>query len=237
MGDTLDGADREARDGVDDLVGGPPVSGLRTRLRAALHPKMPLTGGDRGAALVEMIVYCAVLAIVLPLVGSVLVNALGTQRDVQAVTAAGTSVQTVTRSLELGVRNASAVSSVVYRPVAGGGFDEFVVARTQKAGVSPASWLCQAWFYDATKDVLYTRSAPAAGAAPVITMPASGGATSWTPLAEGVTPTDASSPVFFAWTGGLSVDLAASAGKRKPVVLSSAIARRTQWQTGSQPCF
>ena len=207
------------------------MSGLRARLARG--------GGERGVTLVETVVYCALLVLVLPLAGSVLVSALESQRDVEAVTTAGTSVQTVTRSLELGVRNASAVSSVVYRPVGTTGqYDEFVVVRTQEAGsATSTTWRCQAWFYDAARDVLYTRSAPAAGTTPVIPMPVSGSVSGWTTLAEKVTPRYAGWVVFSAWTGGLITDLQTSAGVRKPVVLATAVTKRTQWETGSAPCF
>ena len=203
-----------------------------------------IAGDDSGVSLVELVVATAILALVLPLVGAVLQAALTSQRDVQSVTNAASSVQIISTSVEGGVRNASAIRRTTYAPASGTRPNELVVARTHVGG---QEWRCEAWYYDAVAGVLYTRSVDAATVSAPITPPAGGATTGWTELARGVVPVARTSPApnpvpLFTATPtarptSVGVGLSVAAGTRRPALLSTTISKRPQGNVVSAPCF
>ncbi|WP_164983985.1 prepilin-type N-terminal cleavage/methylation domain-containing protein [Cellulomonas endophytica] len=210
-----------------------------------------LAGRDRGVTLVELIVSMAILVVLLPLAGLLLESTLLSQRDTGDLTRAGDAAQTVAGSVEAGVRNASAFRVTYVRPTPSSDPDELLVVRTRGTG---ATWRCEAWWYDAAADTVWTRRVPeSAGAAAALTPPSSGIPAGWTALARGVTPrarpVPSGSPtptpaagltgpaVLTATSRGVELGFTVATGRGKPVVLSTAISKRPQGQTGSAPCF
>ncbi len=195
----------------------------------------PRAESDRGFTLVELIVYCALLAIVLPLVGTLLHRTLVTQRDVGAVTEASTTSQTVARSVGAGVRNASAISYTTPSSET-----ELLVVRAQVGPAGTPSWMCQGWYYDGAHDVLYAKRVPAAGAAsPAITAPTAAQLATWTELARGVTPPGGRvfTPTPSTDPTEVTLRFMTAAGERKQALISTSFTKRPQGETGSDPCF
>ncbi len=195
----------------------------------------PGGGDDRGLTLAELLVYCALLAIVLPLAGVLLHGALTSQRAVQGVTEATGSVQVVARSVERGIRSASAVSPLT-APTPG---SQLLVARTDAGAQDRDAGLCQGWYY--TGGVLYTRQVTVPGApVPAITTT---DLAQWTVLASGVGPRADGSAIFTQTTSGttttVGLDLAVTSGSKQLAVVSTAFTTRPQGPTptGGTPCF
>jgi hypothetical protein len=221
-------------------------------IRRALARSGDRSGDDRGASLVELLVASAILAIVLPLAGSLLITALTSQRDVTSLTAASSDAQTVVTSVETGVRNASAIRRTTYPAPDGGAPDELLVVRTRAGQLDADDWSCQAWFYDAGDHTVLTTRTPGSGHPPAITAPTDGDVTGWVELARGVAPAPRTTPVptptpsptttgplqlFTVTTKGVEIGLSVSAGSRKPVALTTSISKRPQGETESDPCF
>jgi type II secretory pathway pseudopilin PulG len=220
------------------------VRRLRERLREG--------GAERGMTLAELIVYSAILAIVLPIAGTVLHGAIVANRDAQAVTGATAGVQAVAVSVETGVRNAAKIQRSTYANGSGVPQSELLLVRTRIAEPG-TTWACQAWYYDGLAKTVVTRRIPvpdAGATAPVITRPATGAA-GWTELARDVEPrarygTSATYPPVFtasstttstSTVAKVQVGLRVAAGKRQPVDLFTSITSRPQGETGSTPCF
>ncbi|WNB87380.1 prepilin-type N-terminal cleavage/methylation domain-containing protein [Cellulomonas sp. ATA003] len=227
------------------------MSRLRRRIAAG--------GPERGFTLAELLVYCALLAIVLPLAGSLLLGAVIAQRDVQAVNTATASVQAVAASVESGVRNASAIRATAFGDPEDVDPSQLLVVRTRGTDASPR-WFCQAWYYDAFAGTVRTRRVAAEKVGSPIVRPAAATTPGWTELASGVTaakwrgpgPAPAPVPVFevtpTATPTTVRIGLEIGAGERPPVVLigarerppvalSTSITKRPQGETASTPCF
>lgn len=155
-----------------------------SRLRAVVR------AGNRGFTLVELLVYVALLTMVLLVLGGMLISGLTTERT---VTRAGDETrlgQLISRSIEKGIRNATAFKTESI------GSDQILRARSADVSVSGStttvSWRCMAWYYRAS-DGAFFATTRTAGAVPypATATPLSG----WTYYGSGVKPTAGSSVV------------------------------------------
>jgi len=94
---------------------------------------------DRGFTLVELIVYMALLGIVLTIATTLLLNATRTQSTVQGASVATSTGQLVLTSVKTAVRNSTGLQ------ISDNG--KLLIARVPDGD----SWVCQAWYYDASK--------------------------------------------------------------------------------------
>lgn len=187
---------------------------------------------ERGFTLLELLITSTLSIIVVMIAGGLLINGLRTQEMTHTVTDASNIAQQVVRSVQAGVKNASALT-VISDAAAG---TQLLLART--IGLNPASTAasCQAWYYTpANGGVVYTRKTTPAS---LITLPAGGPSGVWTELGTGITPSDpVTGKVFNAPSGGrveLKFDVKAGA---QPYVLINTMTYTSQSSTVSTPCF
>jgi type II secretory pathway pseudopilin PulG len=189
-------------------------------------------GDQRGFTLVELLMYMTLSIVVLVVAGGLLISGLRTQETAGSVTDAANTAQQIVRSVQAGVRNASAIT-VSSDGTAG---TQLLLART--IGNDPASTAasCQAWYYTPLNGgaVYTTKTTPAT----FISLPTGGPQGLWTLLGEGVTPSDPiTGKVFMAPNDGrveLTFDVAAGA---HPYVLVNTMTYTPQSATVSAPCF
>lgn len=187
--------------------------------------------GEDGFTLVELIISMLLTLVVLVIAGGVLVSGLSTQQKVKSVTTAATTAQQIAKSVQAGVRNASAVK-VITDATAG---TQLLLARV--VGGDPASTAasCQAWYFTpASGGSVYTkRTSPAS----LITLPGAGPQGVWTLLGSGVSPIAATGNVFTA-PAGSRVDLTFNvAADSQPYVKITTTTYTPQTPTVSSPCF
>lgn len=193
---------------------------------------MSIERRECGFTLIELLVASALSLIVLAIAGGILISGLRTQETARTVTDAATTAQQIVRSIQAGVRNASAIT-VTSDPVAG---TQLLLARTIGSDPNSTAPSCQAWYYTPVEGgVVYTtRTTPAS----VISLPSGGPQGIWTILGNGVSPADpATGKVFNAPSGGrveLKFDVAAGA---HPYVLINTMTYSPQSATVSAPCF
>ncbi len=189
-------------------------------------------GQTAGFTLIELLISSGLALVVAAIGGGILVNGLRSQDNAGAVTSAANTAQQVVRSVQTGVRNASAIS-VVSDPVTG---TQMLLARTVGSDPLTTSASCQAWYYTPTQggSVYTKRTTPASR----ITLPTGGAAGSWTLLGVGITPADpVTGKVFGAPSGGrveLKFDVAAG---HHPYVLMNTTTYISPSTTVSSPCF
>lgn len=170
---------------------------------------------ERGITMIELLVYMVLAPLVLVMVGGLLINSITTQQTVRTAAEANTTGQLVMRSVDSGVRNASAVQ------VSENG--RLLVARTS---IGADAWICRAWYVDpADQGTVYmTESTTAAG------IDTSTAASGWTQLAVGATVgiTEPFTPVTMPIPGNTSVTLTLKldAGNSSDVALTRTIAPR-----------
>ena len=185
-----------------------------------------------GFTLIELLVASALSLIVLAIAGGILISGLRTQETARTVTDAANTAQQIVRSVQSGVRNASAIT-VNSDPVAG---TQLLLARTIGSDPNSTAPSCQAWYYTPLNGgAVYTkRTTPAS----VISLPSGGPQGVWTILGIGVSPADpATGKVFNAPSGGrveLKFDVAAGT---HPYVLINTMTYSPQSATVSAPCF
>lgn len=184
----------------------------------------PLRRAEAGFSLVELLIYMLFAVAVLAIVGGMLISSLRIERDVRSASTATDTGQLISRSVQVGVRNASFVSLVTIDDT------QFLLARTAGAG-TPVVWACQAWFYTPLDGgTVYTkRSSPAS----VILPPTAAALASWIRLGNGVSP--GGSPVFGGVDGRITLALMVDAGENMPVSINSTATMRTL-ATRSDPC-
>jgi type II secretory pathway pseudopilin PulG len=185
-----------------------------------------------GFTMVELLMYTALSIVVVTVAGGILISGLRTQGTAGSVTAAANTAQQIVRSVQAGVRNASAIT-VTSNATTG---TQLLLART--LGTDPNSTVasCQAWYYTpANGGAIYTwKTTPAS----VISLPTGGPQGIWTILGAGVTPSDpVTGKVFNAPSGGrVELKFDVSAGKH-PYVLVNTMTYTPQSATVSAPCF
>jgi type II secretory pathway pseudopilin PulG len=197
-----------------------------SRIRAAIRP-----GREDGFTLIELLIYMGLFTVVLVVVGGLLLNGMRTQQTIKSVTDAANTAQQITRSVQAGVRNATAIT-VISDAAAG---TQLLIARTIGSDPNSTAAACQAWYYTPLNGgaVYVTRTTPAA----VITVPSGGPQGVWSLLGDGVNPNPVTGKVFNA-PSGTRVDLVfnVTAGSH-PYVLINTTTYTPQTTTVSAPCF
>lgn len=187
---------------------------------------------DCGFTLIELLVASALSIIVLTIAGGILISGLRTQEMARTVTDAANIAQQIVRSVQAGVRNASAIT--VSSDATTG--TQLLLARTIGSNPNSTAASCQAWYYTPLDGgAVYTkRTTPAS----VISLPSGGPQGVWTILGTGVTPSDpVTGKVFNAPSGGrveLMFDVAAG---KHPYVLVNTMTYTPQSTAVSAPCF
>jgi hypothetical protein len=165
--------------------------------------------------------------VILTIAGSILVSGLRTQETATSVTDATTSAQQIARSVQGGVRNASALSLTTD---ASG--NELLLARVFDSTENSAAAHCAAWYYTTQNNgAVYT----ATGAGP-IAAPGSFPAIGWTLLGSGVSPQSSGGPVFNTPAGRVELTFKVAAAAH-PYVLITTTTFLQQSATVSAPCF
>lgn len=189
-------------------------------------------GDERGFTLVELMISTGLTLIVLAITGGILISGLKTQEIARTVTDAANTAQQIVHSVQVGVKNASAIT-VTSNLTTG---TQLLLVRTVSSDPNSTAPSCQAWYYTPTNGgaVYTTKTTPAA----VITVPTGGPQGVWTILGTGVSPADPTTgKVFNAPNGGrveLKFDVAAGA---HPYVLINTMTYNSQSTTVSSPCF
>ena len=193
---------------------------------------LPKDGDQRGFTLIELLMYITLSVVVLVVAGGLLISGLRAQGVAGSVTDAANTAQQIVRSVQAGVRNASAIT-VSSNATTG---TQLLLART--IGNDPTSTVasCQAWYYTPLNGgaVYTTRATPASA----ISLPSEGPQGLWTLLGQGVTPSDPiTGKVFMAPNNGrveITFDVAAGT---HPYVLVNTMTYTSQSATVSAPCF
>jgi len=197
-----------------------------------MRTERSVDGRDRGFTLIEMLVASMVSITVLAIAGGTLISGLRTQVSSGSVTDATNTAQQIVRSVQAGVRNASAIT-VTSNATTG---TQLLLARTVGSNPNSTVASCQAWYYTPLNGgaVYTTKTTPAS----VITLPSGGPQGVWTILGSGVSPADpVTGKVFNAPNGGrveLKFDVAAG---NHPYVLINTMTYTSQSATMSAPCF
>ena len=187
---------------------------------------------QKGFTLIELLISSALTLLIATVSGGILINGIRTHDNAQSVTSAANTAQQIVRSIQTGVRNASAIT-VASDPIAG---TQLLIARTLGSDPNTTAASCQAWYYTpANGGKVYTkRTTPAA----VINLPSGGPAGVWTLLGTGVSPSDPTTgKVFSAPSGGrveLKFDVSAGA---HPYVLMNTMTHVSPSAQVSAPCF
>jgi prepilin-type N-terminal cleavage/methylation domain-containing protein len=194
--------------------------------------KKPRPDRQAGFTLIEMMLATGVALVVLAIAGSILINSVRAQDNAAKVTSASNTAQQIVRSVQAGVRNASAVT-VSSDPVAG---TQLLLARNVGSDPTSTATSCQAWYFSPVNGgAVYTKKTTPAS---LITVPVSGPAGIWTLLGSGITPADpVTGKVFNAPSGGrveLKFDVAAGS---HPYVLINTTTYTSQTASVSSPCF
>lgn len=190
------------------------------------------SSAERGFTLLELLISSTLSIIVLMIAGGLLINGLRTQEMTQTVTDASNTAQQVVRSIQAGIKNASAIT-VISDAVTG---TQFLIARTIGLDPNTTAPSCQAWYYTPTGGgTIYTRKTTPAS---IISLPAGGPAGIWTVLGTGIAPADpATGKVFNAPSGGrVELKFNVKAGAH-PYVLIQTMTYTSQSSTVSTPCF
>jgi len=183
---------------------------------------------DRGFTLIELVIYCSLLAVVMLVVAGITISALRAQTIVRSMGSASNGAQLVVRSVGGGIRNSS--SFQVAAPTAAG---QLLRARVA-AGTSGLSWTCTAWYYSSSNGSLYMTTNPLAMViAPV------GTPTGWSLLATGVSLPSGVTQPFTASGTQLKVALRVAAGGAAPVLITTTVAQYPQSDLTTSPvqCF
>jgi len=192
----------------------------------------PLEKEDSGFTLAELLITSALSLVVLVIAGSILLAGLRAQESTRSVTDAANTAQQIVRSIEAGIKNASAIS-VTSNATTG---TQLLMTRTISTDPNSTASSCQDWYYSpASGGTVYTtRTTPAAP----IPIPSAGPAGIWTLLGTGVLPADVATGKVFNAPSGDRVELrfSVSAGSH-PYVLINTMNYRTQSTTLSLPCF
>jgi type II secretory pathway pseudopilin PulG len=193
---------------------------------------------DRGATLVELLVYLIIMVILVALIATTFVKGRGVQGDQQSLADASNEAQLAAASIERPIRNAASIQ-VDSSVIDGGGKLLVVKTRVGEPNSSPASWRCEAWFYDSVTRTIYQTSATPGPAAETAGLTAPPDVTTWRPLISDVDPVK-DQPVFRTTGigGGITMQFeAASQRKDTPVRINSTVIPRMQGAgIGTESC-
>ncbi len=187
---------------------------------------------ERGLTLIELLIASGISVLVISITGGLLLSGLRSQESAQTVTDAANTAQQIVRSIQSGVRNASAIS------VSSNSATGTQLLMVRSIGQNPATTApsCQAWYYTpASGGSVYTkRTSPAS----VITLPNGGPNGVWTRLGTGVTPADPVTGKVFNAPSGSRVELRFDvAAGRHPYVRINTTTYTPQSTSVSAPCF
>lgn len=185
------------------------------------------TPGDEGFTLVELVIYGLLAVGVLLTVGTILVGSMNIERTVRESTSIANAAQLAARSIESGVRNASAVTlnSV--------GDDQLLMARTAGSDPDSVTWRCIAWYFSSDSGTIRQMST-ASDSVPVTTPTAE--PTNWALLASDIQP-PASGKIFDDDNPpSVTMEFIGSAGTAAPITISTSVAPRAGAE-GSASCF
>jgi type II secretory pathway pseudopilin PulG len=182
---------------------------------------------EAGFTLPELLVYCILLAVVMTAIGSLLISSLRTERTVDRVVSASTEAQIAIKSIQYGVRNASAHVLPTLTNA-----NQLLLARVAKPDVADLEWSCRAWYYDAVKHEIRYRESDLA-----IAEPSSAELKNWTLLADEVTPMSGTKIFGLSGTQEVTVGFTVATGGDDPSVdiKTSVVRRVTTWE--STGCF
>jgi hypothetical protein len=194
-----------------------PLTALRRRLAT-----------DRGFTLIELVIYCSLLAVVMLVVAGITISALRAQSIVRSMGAASNGAQLVMRSVGAGIRNSSSFQAAA--PTASG---QLLRARVA-AGNGGLSWTCTAWYYSSSNGSLYMTTNPLAMVAAPVGVPAG-----WSLLATGVSLPSGVTQPFTASGTQLKLALKVAASGGAPVLISTTFAEYPQSDLTTSPvqCF
>jgi Tfp pilus assembly protein PilW len=204
---------------------------------------------DEGFTLIELLVYISLATVVLFIVGGFMISSLETERDVTSAAEATTSGQLVSTSIQAAVRNGAGM-----RVETAYDGDQMLLAFTYPGDATEP--VCQAWFYSATAQSVYTKTTSPAFA---IEWPPSSPEGSWTLLGSGIEPVNPVEPeepeervdtgifgpfedlppagrVITPKSDAVSLKLDVTAGTRKPIRIDTTTFARVESITGG-PCF
>lgn len=184
---------------------------------------------ESGMSMAELLIYSLLLSLVLGIIGSLLISTLRTESTVRSVVDATTEAQLAARSIDTGIRNASAHTLL---PQANN--NQLVLARVAK-GTEDISWACAAWYYTSSATgegtIRYKESTD-----PIAVPADSSEVADWLLLAEGVQPITGLD-IFSGSGDTLTMSFEVSAGPENPPasIQTSTIRRVTVWD--SDTCF
>jgi hypothetical protein len=192
-----------------------------------LNPRLHHSESE-GFTLAELIIYCALLGLVMIIIGGLFTSTLRTERTVRRVAEASNSAQLGVRSIEAGVRNATAHSLPAQL-----GNNQLLLARTAGTGAA-ITWKCTAWYFtysSSGKGTIRYKESPT-----MITAPTAVQLANWTLLVDNVAPTSGTK-IFNGSGTGLTVDYTVSSGPTSPPALidTSVLRRVATWDGGV--CF
>jgi type II secretory pathway pseudopilin PulG len=192
----------------------------------------PIKDEEKGLTLIELLIASGISVLVIAIAGGLLINGLRTQESAQKVTDAANTAQQIVRSIQSGVRNASAIT-VSSNAVTG---TQLLLVRSIGQDPTTTAPSCQAWYYTPTSggSVYTTRTFPAA----LISLPTGGPNGKWTQLGTGVTPADPTTGKVFNAPSGSRVELRFDvAAGRHPYVRINTTTYTPQTTSVSAPCF
>ena len=196
---------------------------------------------DSGFTLVELLVYVALLALVMFILGGMLISGLTAERTVTRASDETRLGQLISRSIEKGIRNATAfkVESV--------GSDQILRTRSADVNISgtttTVTWRCMAWYYRASDGAFFSKTSTAGtvllpGPAPATPL------TAWTFYGSGVKPAAGATTVLsgsaaaFSRTAPpvpLTLSFQVAVDKAPPVQISAQYNLRVQNDTTTGP--
>lgn len=187
---------------------------------------------DDGFTLIELMVSGLLGVLVISVVAGIMFSSTNTEGLVRNVSVATEAGQSLTNSLERGIRNSAyKVGTLQSVRVLNVGSDQLVTALTVGSG-SAISASCSAWYYSAATHSVRFFSWPSGA----IVAPTLAALSSWKLLSTGVSPV--TGDFIFTLDGPTTLSFAFNedAGKDPAIPFQSTVASRTAI-TGSTACF
>ncbi len=187
---------------------------------------------DKGFTLIELLISSGISVLIMTVTGGMLLSGLRSQESAQTVTSAANTAQEIVRSVQSGVRNASAIT-ITSNSITG---TQLLLVRSIGSNPTTTAPSCQAWYYTpASGGSVYTRITSPASA---IALPNGGPNGIWTKLGTGVTPADPVTGKVFNAPSGSRVELRFDvAAGRHPYVRINTTTYTPQSTSVSAPCF
>lgn len=194
--------------------------------------------GDRGATLVELLVYLIIMVILVTLIASTFIQGRGVQGDQQSLADASNDAQLAAATIERPIRNAASIQ-VDSSVIDGGGNLLVVKTRVGEPNNVASSWRCEAWFYDSASRTIYATTGTPGSSAATAGFVAKPDLSSWRQLIAEVDPVPGQ-PVFRTTGvgGGITMQFEAASQRRDtPVRINSTVIPRLQGAgIGTESC-